>query len=90
MIQFLELKMKNMKFRDDYLCTQCQMYHPRELDKFLKNQIKALVRDYPESYERLKEQVTLWVRVSIADKKSRIETFTKIQTCTNLARCFKF
>ena len=78
-----------MKFRDDYLCTQCQMYHPRELDKFLKNQIKALVRDYPESYERLKEQVTLWVRVSIADKKSRIETFTKIQISGLLSKLAK-
>ena len=67
--------MKNMKFRDDYLCTQCQMYHPRELDKFLKNQIKSIVRDYPESYDRLREQISLWSRVNIAEQKSRIETY---------------
>ena len=84
-----------MKFRDDYLCTQCQMYHPRELDKFLKNQIKAVVRDYPERYERLKEQITLWWRVNIAEKKSRIETYMIIKISgllSNFAQfcCFEF
>ena len=65
-----------MKLRDDYLCTQCQMFHPLELDKFLKNQIKALIRDYPDSshHERLREQIALWWRVNIAQKKLRMET----------------
>ena len=53
-----------MKLYDHYLCTQCEMFHPHELDKFLKNQMKAIIRDYPSAHARAKEQIATWSRIN--------------------------
>ena len=62
------------KLHQDYLCNQCQMFHPCELDTFFKNQIKSIIRDYPESHKRLEDQIVMWRHMArIATEKLGIE-----------------
>ena len=71
--QCQNLELKVMKLHDNYLCNQCQMFHPFELDIFLKNQILAIIRDYPDAHDRLRKQIIMHkVTAQVAAEKSGI------------------